>query len=260
VTLELTRELRALGRVRAPATLHPAVMERVGAGDAYVRLDSPIGQVFVAWNPDGISAVTRTDSESDFVLSFGLRTGRPLRRAAELPPRLARSLAAELSGEGRPRFRFDLRDLTEFEQAVLAKTLEIPRGEVRTYGWVAREIGRPKAVRAVGTALANNPVPLLIPCHRVVRSDGVIGNYGAGGPAAKRAILRHEGLDTDELERMWRSGWRYEGSRTTHIFCFPTCRHARRVGDAHRVVFHSEAEAVAAGYRACKICRPALTA
>ena len=69
---------------------------------------------------------------------------------------------------------------------MLTKTLEIPSGEVRPYGWVAREIGRPKAVRAVGSALGRNPVPVLIPCHRVVRSDGHVGNYGLGVPM-KRA-------------------------------------------------------------------------
>ena len=65
----------------------------------------------------------------------------------------------------------------EFERAVLEKALEIPRGEVRPYSWIASEIGRPKAVRAVGSALAHNPVPLVMPCHRVVRADGMIGQY-----------------------------------------------------------------------------------
>ena len=84
--------------------------------------------------------------------------------------------------------------MTEFERAVLLKALEIPRGEVRTYGWIAAEIGRPAAVRAVGSALRKNPVPVLIPCHRVVRSDGHIGQYALGGSDAKRTILAAEGL------------------------------------------------------------------
>lgn len=102
--------------------------------------------------------------------------------------------------------RFDLSGLTEFERAVLEKTLEIPPGQVRSYAWVAREIGRPRAVRAVGSALARNPIPVLIPCHRVVRSDGVIGQYGAGGTAAKRAILESEGVDTRRLRRLEAAG------------------------------------------------------
>jgi methylphosphotriester-DNA--protein-cysteine methyltransferase len=77
-----------------------------------------------------------------------------------------------------------------------------------------------------------------------------------GGPDAKRTILRAEGVDPDAVETLARAGVRYWGSDTTHIYCFPTCRHARRVSDAHRMRFHSAAEAAAAGYRACKVCRP----
>ena len=126
---------------------------------------------------------------------------------------------------------------------MLLKVLEIPRGEVRPYAWVAAELGRPLAVRAVGNAVARNPIPFVIPCHRVVRSDGRIGNYGAGGPAAKRAVLESEGVDVDELERLPNRGVRFIGSDTTHIFCYPSCRNAKRVTDAHRVPLRSSDEA-----------------
>jgi O-6-methylguanine DNA methyltransferase len=152
--------------------------------------------------------------------------------------------------------KYDLRGLSEFERAVLLKALEIPRGQVRPYAWIAREIGRPKAVRAVGTALAGNPVPLLIPCHRVLRSDGQLGLYSMGGPEIKRALLRAEGAEPDRLEALARAGVRYNGSDTTHIYCYPTCRHARVVMERHRVTFANEAAAAAAGYRPCKVCRP----
>src|SRR5260370_12193046 len=95
--------------------------------------------------------------------------------------------------------RLDLRSIIPCEEAVLVKTREIAGGEVRLYVWVAREIGHPAAVRAVGTALANNPIPYFIPCHRVVRTDGQIGNYGGGGPEAKRAILTLEGVPLKNL-------------------------------------------------------------
>ncbi len=135
-----------------------------------------------------------------------------------------------------------------------------PRGEVRPYGWIAAEIGRPKAVRAVGTALAHNPVPLVVPCHRVVRSDGFIGQYSMGGPDAKRRILAAEGLDIRALEADAAAGRRWTGSDTTHIVCHPTCRDARRTTDRHRVHFPTLAAAAAAGYRPCKHCRPASVA
>ena len=96
-----------------------------------------------------------------------------------------------------------------------------------------------------------------MPCHRVVRTDGSIGQYSLGGPQNKRAILASEGLDPEAFERRARAGEHYTGSRTTHIVCNPTCRHARRVMDRHRVWFRSLDAAADAGYRPCKVCRPA---
>jgi O-6-methylguanine DNA methyltransferase len=174
------------------------------------------------------------------------------------PADLASKIEDELSGKR--RMQFDLRGLTEFQQAVLRKTREIPRGQVRPYGWIAREIGHPAAVRAVGTALANNPIPYFIPCHRVVRTDGEIGNYGGGGPEAKKSILTMEGVKLDRLQKLAQSGLRYEGVRSTKVFCFPTCYHGRTAKTQNLVYFHDEAQARAAGYRPCKHCRPAAVA
>lgn len=81
-----------------------------------------------------------------------------------------------------------------FDRAVWKACAEIPRGETRTYGWVARRIGRPGAARAVGGALGRNPFAPAVPCHRVVGSDGRLTGYsGRGGVAAKRRLLRKEG-------------------------------------------------------------------
>src|ERR1700694_2680862 len=178
---------------------------------------------------------------------------RPGRRAAR-PARTKEGLS------GKRRMRFDLRGLTPFEQAVLRKTRQIPRGEVRPYGWVAREIGHPAAVRAVGTALANTPIPYFIPCHRVVRTDGQIGNYGGGGPEAKKAILTLEGVRLKRLQDMARAGFRYQGVVTTKIFCYPTCYTGRHALEKNIVWLHDEASARAAGFRPCKVCRPAAVA
>ncbi|MCL4379267.1 MAG: MGMT family protein [Candidatus Marsarchaeota archaeon] len=84
--------------------------------------------------------------------------------------------------------------MTDFQIKVLLATMRIPKGEVVTYKELARMIGRPKAYRAVGTALRNNPLAPQIPCHRVVRSDGSIGSYSApGGTRKKRSMLMAEG-------------------------------------------------------------------
>ena len=92
--------------------------------------------------------------------------------------------------------------LTPFATAVLRATAAIPAGQVRTYGQIAQAIGRPGAARAVGAALARNPVPVRIPCHRVIRADGQLGDYsGEGGAAGKAALLAAEGVHRDRWER-----------------------------------------------------------
>ena len=84
------------------------------------------------------------------------------------------------------------RVLTIFERKVYAAVRRIPKGQTRTYAWVARQIGKPRAARAVGNALNRNPYAPRVPCHRVVRSDGSLGGY-AKGPVRKRTLLRKEG-------------------------------------------------------------------
>jgi methylated-DNA-[protein]-cysteine S-methyltransferase len=153
-------------------------------------MDTPVGRVFVAWNRVGVSAVMKTVTDAEFEEQFRARFHRKPRRAA--------GVRADVLD------RFDLRSVTEFERAVLLKAREIPRGEVRTYSWIAAQIGHPAAVRAVGSALRKNPIPLLIPCHRVVRSDGHIGEYSLGGSDNKRAILAAEGVPPDHVEQLVR--------------------------------------------------------
>jgi O-6-methylguanine DNA methyltransferase len=246
------RDLRAL----APHSVGFGALVEAGLADRYATVDSPLGPIFVAWNGRGVSWVAPGDEPARFEARFTARVGRQIEAAASLPERLAGAIARRLAGDRRVRIALDLRGHTPFEVAVWTKALEIPRGEVRPYGWIAAEIGRPKAVRAVGTALANNPVPLVVPCHRVVRSDGMIGQYSMGGPDAKRQVLAAEGLDIRALEAEAAAGIRFSGSDTTHIVCHPTCRDARRVTGRHRVTFPSLAAAAAAGYRPCKHCRP----
>ena len=84
------------------------------------------------------------------------------------------------------------KELTDFEWQVLQASMRIPLGETRSYKWVAAEIGRPKAVRAVGQALRKNPYPLIIPCHRVVKSDGSLGAYAGKMDGKKARILAME--------------------------------------------------------------------
>jgi len=250
-------EIMATLLTTAPPSLAARVLAEVGLVDRYARIESPIGPLVVAWNGRGVSAVEAATDVAAFESAHEARTGRHTIGAEALPPAMERAIRRRLGGDRRVRIDLDLRGHTDFERDVWEKALEIPRGEVRPYGWIAAEIGRPRAVRAVGTALGHNPVPLIVPCHRVVRSDGMLGQYSLGGPENKRTILAAEGVDLPRLERFASSGVRFLGSDTTRIFCLPTCRHARRVTDQHRLEFRSMAEIEARGYRACRVCRPA---
>jgi O-6-methylguanine DNA methyltransferase len=251
----LRRRLARLGDVRAPRTVLPAVLLRARLADRYARVRVAGVGLFVAWNHHGVSAVDQAASTAAFERRFRRRFGRPAFQATVLPTQLAARIEDVVKGGRRRPLRCDLRGLSSFARAVLLKTREIPRGEVRPYTWIAAEIGRPGSARAVGAALAANPVPLLLPCHRVVRTDGGLGGY-IFGLGMKRAVLAAEGLRPSAIEASAREGVRYVGSDTTKIYCFPTCHRARRIARRHRVEFRGERQAAAAGYRPCRVCRP----
>ena len=222
----------------------------------WLEVDGPVGSLFVVFTDRGINYVRPSawvgHDPDRFLDDYRSRFGRPLRPATRPPAGLAGALR---TGRG-TGLDYDLRGVGEFDRAVLAKTLEIPRGEVRPYAWIAREIGHPGAVRAAGSALGRNPVPILIPCHRVVRSDGASGNYGLG-PEMKVDLLHAELVNLDETRDLGRRGVHYLASDTTGVFCYPSCTHARRISAAHRVEVANAATAARAGYRPCRHCRPA---
>lgn len=212
--------------------------------------------VYVAFSGSGVKRVDLGSATEDaFRGSYRARFGRSLERAP-LPRKIRSAIVAALEGRAAELPEVDLSSVGEFERKVLETIRRIPRGEVRTYEWVARVAGNPKAVRAVGNVMAGNPVPLLLPCHRVVPTAGGLGNYGYG-PEMKRRLLEAEDVPVDELEQLAKERVRFIGSKTTHIFCFPTCHHAKRIREENRVPFHDAAEAAGSGYRPCKTCVPA---
>jgi len=184
--------LRALRAARAPDTLAMGVYDRLGLRDSFVRLSTEIGDVYVAYGKRGIVAIRRAKDPAAYAAWHAREFGRAPKLEKKPDAALLERMRRGVSGKGAGRVRVDLRGLTAFQRAVLEKTREIPRGQVRPYAWVAAQIGHPEAVRAVGSALAKNPVPLLITCHRVVRSDGSVGHYIFGSPA-KRTLLAFEG-------------------------------------------------------------------
>ncbi len=210
--------------------------------------------VYVVFSKNGLRMIHR-GSLDELRERYTKRHGRAL-EPGRLPERFRKQVGAALRGEGVDDPQIDWgEDVSEMERDVLTALTRIPRGEVRTYSWIAEQVGRPKAVRAVGNICAHNVVPFVVPCHRVVPAAGGIGNY-AFGSAMKRELLRREGVDVDALDALQREGARYIGSKTTKIVCFPTCRDARRIREENRVPFADADSALSKGFRPCRKCQP----
>jgi len=171
-----------------------AAAERDGVLDvAYRTIDSPVGELLLAATGEGLLRVAFACQDHDAVLAGIAGTVSP--RILRGPRRLdevARQLD-EYFGRTRTAFDLplDLRLAKGFRRAVLAHLSEIAYGRTESYAEVAAAAGSPRAVRAVGTACATNPLPLVVPCHRVVRADGSFGGY-AGGADAKHTLLTLE--------------------------------------------------------------------
>jgi methylated-DNA-[protein]-cysteine S-methyltransferase len=241
----LAKSLRTLVAAAPPRSCRDAI------ADSYEQ----IGDLWIVFSDRGLKMVRHGGTFEDLLAAHTARNGCSL-KAGKLPDALRRQITAALEGQGvdKPRVDWD-DDLSELERDVLTTLTRIPRGEVRTYEWVARQVGRPKAVRAVGTVCARNHVPFVVPCHRVVPTSGGIGNY-AYGSEMKRELLEREGVDVDALEELGREHVRFIGSRTTKIVCFPTCRDAKRIRDENRVPFRAADEALEKGFRPCLRCQP----
>lgn len=164
----------------------PSKTRAAGPGGTYV-FNTPIGRCRLDWGPQGIRRVALAGPAA-----------RGVRRAAAPSPirRAADRLTSHLAGypDALRDIAVDLSGATPFTRRVYAALRRVPPGKVVTYGELARRVGRPGASRAVGRAMATNPVPLLIPCHRVVQSTGALGGFGMGGPSVKAHLLRIEGV------------------------------------------------------------------
>ncbi|HEV2843486.1 MAG TPA: methylated-DNA--[protein]-cysteine S-methyltransferase [Thermoanaerobaculia bacterium] len=160
---------------------------------AYRTLDTPVGKLLLAATPQGLVRVAYAREDHDRVLERLARDVSP--RILLAPARLdvaAREMEEYFAGR-RSAFDvpLDLQLAHGFRRAVLSHLPEIGYGKTASYAALAKAAGNPKAVRAVGSACANNPLPVVLPCHRVVRSDGTLGEY-VGGAEAKRALLELE--------------------------------------------------------------------
>ena len=170
----------------------PSAWRDGGRGETirFVIADSPLGPLLVAATAKGICRLTFDEDESALQAPLPQRRHPPRRRHHR---RLGRGALAAISTPAAAReLPIDVRG-TAFQEAVWRELRRIPLGETRSYADIAKAVGQPGAVRAVGTANGANPVAVLVPCHRVIRSDGSLGGY-AGGLDRKRKLLEAEGV------------------------------------------------------------------
>lgn len=194
--------LTCLPSAEPPQNLIPRILDHIRSvrnqfrstiADEFSRVGSPLGDLLIAWRTAGITfvGIDRGESVEAVRERVEQRLRRPVRTAD--PPGWVHEAVANFFATWQVDMsRIDVSCLSPFEQAALRKAAQIPPGEVRSYGWIAKEIGRPLAARAVGQAMARNPVALFFPCHRVVDASGALHNYGYG-IELKARILQMEG-------------------------------------------------------------------
>jgi methylated-DNA-[protein]-cysteine S-methyltransferase len=166
--------------------------DREGLVDvAYDLADSPVGELLVAVTDRGLCRIAYRpdDALEELTDDFGARVLRVPRRV----DRVRRELDEYFEGHRREfELELDLTPVAEFNRRALDELARVPYGQVTTYGALAAKIGRPKAARAIGGAMNRNPIPIVLPCHRVVGADGSLVGYG-GGLDRKTALLELEG-------------------------------------------------------------------
>lgn len=200
VALSSDTEGGALDALRARLAARAADAELLDV--AYRTVDSPVGPLLLAATPAGLVRVAYAREDFDAVLATLARriSPRVLRAAPRLDP-AARELEEYFAHRRRSfDLPLDLQLSAGFRRRVLEELPRVGYGQTASYAYLAAELGSARAVRAVGTACATNPLPLVVPCHRVVRSNGTTGEY-IGGADVKRVLLELEQHDEQQRQR-----------------------------------------------------------
>jgi len=228
----------------------------------YAVVDSPLGPILLAATEAGVSLVEylgRARVRGSAL--FRQTTLEPHEGGAALEP-FQRDLAEWFAGRRtRLDWPLDLRlARSDFHRAVLAATAAVPFGAVSSYAGIARDIGRPAAVRAVAQALRHNPVPIVVPCHRVIGSGGALVGYAGHRIGLKERLLDLEGVRTErrrggvQVDRRAMYAW----DRSDREYCLPTCGDISTRPIGRVTLFASARQAEALGLRPCGDCRPDL--
>jgi methylated-DNA-[protein]-cysteine S-methyltransferase len=159
----------------------------------YSKVKTDLGDFWIACSSRGITSVcSGAETATAFKKAYRKRFGTyPLNR--DIPGSYKKALRMAIKGRPVPSVDVDWTCFTAFQRKVLKKLQKVPAGKVQTYAWLARQAGHPTAARAVGNVMAQNPIPFLIPCHRIVPASGGIGNYGLGRKL-KKELLSREGI------------------------------------------------------------------
>ncbi len=193
--VQVLKEMHALERIPVSPRRSEIRARLIASRGVYLSvLETSLGSIGVAFNDRGIVSLqlprpTNAHAWRDLQAAFpdGVRRN-------DVPEAISRELRDYSVGRCKEfDVPVDLSAMRPFQRTVLTAIAKIPYGQTRSYGWVARAIGKPGASRAVGQALHTNPIPIIIPCHRVVASDGSLGGYGGGLPMKKK-LLRLEGV------------------------------------------------------------------
>ena len=219
------------------------------------------GGVRQVWLPDWHHP-ERIPSVAADVAEVAIAQPGPAPAEAHLRQALA-ELAAFFAGERRTfTVKLDPQG-TEFFRAVWAEVAAVPYGTTRTYLDIAKALGAPDAVRAVGTANGANPVAPFVPCHRIVGSDGTLTGYGPGLPLKQRLLRMENALPAStETVAQWSARVSldaavvYVGVRASGVVCHPSCTRLTRHADRVYPLFTSLADAVAVGLHPCPTCQP----
>lgn len=231
------------------------IFARIGV-DRYTVTASRLGDVCVGWTGRGVSAIRLGASaalETEFVRWYESLTGRPIVRAVELDAigTVAQTKLRTDAGD----VPLDFTAATALQREVYTRVGGIKFGQARPCELLAGDVGRATDGSTIAAILEQNPIPLLVPCHRVVSANRCVGSY-VFGPDAQRRLLQSEGLDLAAIERVVARGFRYIGC-ADGSFCLPTCGDvARRVDAPGYLGLHSISEAHEHGLAACESCRP----
>ena len=218
-------------------------------------VDSPVGRLFIADGPRGILAIHFMDGKGLDPLA-AMRGKYDIVEDQAAADRIGEEIRSFIAGDHtalKHQIDFSLVE-SDFKRRALMKLCKVPLGSVVTYQALASAIGAPDGQRAVGNAMGSNPIPIYVPCHRVIKSDLSIGNYG-GGVDRKLKLLRAEGFAVGQGYAG--AGARRDGA-SGDAYLLSSAMLGGKARDFRQVYIYADSErARGAGLRACKLCHPA---